>query len=299
MITFPISGVETFWWLPSLVSVFVSTLAATGGLSGAFVLLPFQVSILHFTDPAVSPTNLLFNIIAIPLGVWRFQRERRIVWPLAMLIVIGAIPGLLAGVFLRIRYLPDPHAFKFFVGLVLAYMAVRLADSLWTDIRGRKPVRPPSGDLQVTDTRLGWNRLSYRFYGDDHSVPTVAILILSAVVGVIGGIYGIGGGAIIAPFLISVFRLPVYTIAGAALLSTFATSVVGVVLYVFVGPLVSGTGLPVSPDWHLGLLLGLGGAVGIYLGARLQRYLPAAIIKAILIAGLLFISVRYITQFVA
>ena len=33
-----------------------------GGVSGAFLLLPFQVSVLGFTSPAVSPTNLIFNI---------------------------------------------------------------------------------------------------------------------------------------------------------------------------------------------------------------------------------------------
>ncbi|MBW1936768.1 MAG: sulfite exporter TauE/SafE family protein [Deltaproteobacteria bacterium] len=39
--------------------------------------------------------------------------------------------------------------------------------------------------------------------------------------GIISGTYGIGGGSIIAPFLIAIFGLPVYAIAGAALLSTF------------------------------------------------------------------------------
>jgi uncharacterized protein len=43
------------------------------------------------------------------------------------------------------------------------------------------------------------------------------------VVGVIGGIYSIGGGSIIAPFLVTVFGLPVYTVAGATLIGTFVT----------------------------------------------------------------------------
>lgn len=43
------------------------------------------------------------------------------------------------------------------------------------------------------------------------------IFTLSFVVGIVGGIYGIGGGAIIAPFFVTFFGLPVYTVAGAAL----------------------------------------------------------------------------------
>ena len=51
----------------------------------------------------------------------------------------------------------------------------------------------------------------------------------SGVVGIIGGVYGIGGSAIIAPFFISFFWLPVYTVAGAALMGTFVTSIAGVI----------------------------------------------------------------------
>jgi uncharacterized membrane protein YfcA len=45
--------------------------------------LPFQVSVLGFTSPAVSPTNLVYNIFAKPGGVYRYVREGRVVWPLA------------------------------------------------------------------------------------------------------------------------------------------------------------------------------------------------------------------------
>jgi len=74
MIEFPVSGVETYWWLPALVAFVISVFTSMGGLSGAFLILPFQVSILGFTGPAVSPTNLVYNIIAIPGGVLRFWR---------------------------------------------------------------------------------------------------------------------------------------------------------------------------------------------------------------------------------
>jgi uncharacterized membrane protein YfcA len=52
--------------------------------------------------------------------------------------------------------------------------------------------------------------------------------LLAFVVGIIGGIYGIGGKAIIAPFCVAVLPLPGYTVAGATLLGTFLTSILGV-----------------------------------------------------------------------
>ena len=51
---FPVSGVETSLLVPPLTAFVVGLLSSTGGLSGAFLLLPFQMSVLGFTTPAVS-----------------------------------------------------------------------------------------------------------------------------------------------------------------------------------------------------------------------------------------------------
>ena len=77
---FAVSGVDVNPFLPPLVAFVVSFFTSMGGVSGAFLLLPFQVSVLGFTSPAVSPTNLIFNIVAIPSGVYRYIREGRMAW---------------------------------------------------------------------------------------------------------------------------------------------------------------------------------------------------------------------------
>ena len=66
MVQFPVSGVEVNPLVPLLVAFVVSAVTASAGVSGAFLLLPFQVSVLGFTSPAVSPTNLIFNVLATP-----------------------------------------------------------------------------------------------------------------------------------------------------------------------------------------------------------------------------------------
>nr|MBN2278238.1 hypothetical protein [candidate division Zixibacteria bacterium] len=45
MVHFTISGIETYWWLPALVAFGISTLTSMSGVSGAFLILPFRVSI--------------------------------------------------------------------------------------------------------------------------------------------------------------------------------------------------------------------------------------------------------------
>jgi uncharacterized membrane protein YfcA len=120
------------------------------------------------------------------------------------------------------------------------------------------------------------------------------MFLLAFVVGVIGGTYGIGGGAIIAPFCVAVFHLPVYTVAGAALLGTFLTSIVGVVFY---SVLPAAGGASTSPDWALGFLFGVGGFAGMYIGASLQKYVPQRLIKLLLGVMITALALRYITQY--
>jgi uncharacterized membrane protein YfcA len=307
--TFPVSGVETAIWIPPLVGFVISFFTSMGGVSGAFLILPFQVSILGFTSPAVSPTNLVFNIVGIPSAVYRYFREGRMNWPLAWNIIFGTLPGLVGGMFIRIWYLPDPRAFKLFAGAVLCYIGGRLliqalmdrgvqtaAKSAEAKMRQQASAgasNPGSGSAIRT---LSWSltKTEYEFFGEKFSFHTTGLFMLALVVGLIGGVYGIGGGAIIAPFIVAFFGLPVHTIAGATLMGTCVTSVGGVLLYQFLGPAIAEAGMAVAPDWLLGFLFGIGGFVGMYLGASAQKYVSAAIIRpvlAIVIAGL---GIRYV-----
>ena len=120
-INFPVSGVETSLWIPPLVAFVISFFTSMAGISGAFLLLPFQMSALKFTSPAVSPTNMVYNIFAIPSGVYRYLREGRMLWPLTAIVVAGTAPGVIVGGFVRLSYLPDPKPFKVFVSAVLLY----------------------------------------------------------------------------------------------------------------------------------------------------------------------------------
>ena len=55
----------------------VATVTAPVGVSGAVFLLPIQLSVLEVPNPAVTPTNLLFNIVSIPGALARGGVPRR------------------------------------------------------------------------------------------------------------------------------------------------------------------------------------------------------------------------------
>jgi uncharacterized membrane protein YfcA len=135
---FPVAGIDVAPWVPPLVAFGVSFCTSMGGVSGAFLLLPFQMTVLGYTAPSVSATNHLFNVVAIPSGVWRYVREGRMVWPLTLVVIAGTLPGVLIGAVVRVVWLPDPTNFKLFAGLVLLYIGLRLLRDLLSRKGGGK-----------------------------------------------------------------------------------------------------------------------------------------------------------------
>ena len=88
-------------------------------------------------------------------------------------------------------------------------------------------------------------------------IPASVLVLLACLVGCVGGIYGIGGGAILAPILFTILSLHQH--------------------------------VSVAADWPTGLALGLGGLAGGYTGARLQSRLPDVLIRRLV--GVLVIAI--------
>ncbi len=291
MFEFPISGVETYWWLPTLVAFVISSFASVAGVTGAFLLMPFQISFLGFAGPAASATNLLYNIVAIPSGVYRHTKEKRMVWPLAWAIIIGTVPGMFLGAIIRIKYLPDAASFKIFAGLVLLYLGGKIFFDL---LKKAKPAKFDRNNFKISPKLFNASKIEYIFNNETISIPTIPIIILGFIVGIVGGTYGIGGGAIVVPYMIAFYRIPVHTLSGAALFSTFVASITGVGCYFLASMLFAENQPMVTPDWLLGFSFGIGGFAGIYVGTRMQKYLSPTYIKIVIILCMLLIAAKYL-----
>ena len=256
-------------WPVGMGCAFLLALATTpAGVSGAVLLLPIQLSVLHVASPAVTPTNLLFNVFAVPGGLMRFWHERRLTNPLTGLLVAGTLPGVIAGAIIRVELLSGGRAFQ------LVAAGVLLPLGLWLMLGSQRMQR--SRPTPTTSTRR-W------------------IWLLSLLVGTVGGIYGIGGGSLLAPVLL-LAGFSAYEVAPATLTATFITSVGGIVTYQI---LQISHGGSIAPDWVLGAFLGAGGFAGSYCGARLQRRLPERSLRKLLGAIACLVAIRYIQQGVA
>jgi uncharacterized membrane protein YfcA len=240
----------------------ISVVTAPAGVSGAVFLLPVQLSVLHVPNPAVTPTNLLYNVIAGPGALARYARSGALRSPLAGHLILGTLPGVLIGATVRVHLVADAELFRLCAAAVLAPLGV------WLLLPRRARA----------NTRTGLRRST--------------ILALAFAAGCVGGVYGIGGGSLLSPILVGT-GLSVAVVAPAALLSTFVTSIAGCAAFAALSLTAPGD---VAPDWPLGIACGLGGLVGGYLGAAIQPRLPERTLRHLLGALAIALAALYTAQ---
>lgn len=250
-------------WLLGAVCAFALALVTTPtGVSGAVLLLPVQISVLDVPSPAVTPTNLLYNIFSTPGALMRFARERPLRQPLTGLLVAGTLPGVVVGAIVRVQWLSGSRSFTYVAAAVLMPLG------LWL-LLGSQRLTTPRRDVTGRVRAVVW---------------TLALLV-----GVVGGIYGIGGGSLLAPTLIAL-GFSVYEVAPATIAATFLTSIAGIATYQV---LQLSHGGAIAPEWVLGAFLGAGGFAGSYCGARLQSRVPERSLRRLLGCVACLVAARY------
>lgn len=179
-------------------------------------------------------------------------------------LALGSAPGVVIGAVLRVYVAADPTVFRLVAAAVLLPTGMFILRS--TRARAAPRTRAPLGRRTISLTAFA--------------------------VGIVGGIYGIGGGSILGPILVG-SGMAVSLVAPAALASTLLTSIVGVAAFA-----VLQVGAPgfVAPDWALGLACGLGGLLGGYLGAAVQPRLPEVFLRTVLGVLAVGLAVLYVGQ---
>lgn len=170
---------------------------------------------------------------------------------------------------IRVFVVPGPEVFRLIVAAVLAPLGLRLVAGL----RRSAGVAPNPVDERQ---------------------PTGLPVAVTLAIGVVGGIYGIGGGSILGPLLVS-RGMAVRQVVPAVLATTFVTSAVGVATF---GLLALTTRPAVAPEWPTGIACGIGGLVGGYIGSRLQWRISELGLRRLLGVLALALAAGYVVQVV-
>ena len=223
----------------------ISLLYATVGQAGGTAFLALM-AFAAFPASEMRPTALGLNIVAATYSTWVFNRKKVVDWEKLRPLLLASIPTALVGGFIVL----DEHVYKATTGIVLL-----LAGAV--TILRQVPAPEP-----------------------DRQTPLWGALSVGAVVGLVSGLTGVGGGVFLAPALIALrWASPRQT---AALSAPFilANSFVGLIGASFSGQ---------TPSSHFGFyaLAALGGAIiGTAIGLRwLSQVATRLVLGAILLAA--------------
>ena len=204
------------------------------GGGGAILAVPVLTYITGLEPVQAIPSSLLIVGVTSAVSLTLHALKRRVQWRTGIIFGIASMAGAFAGGRLGSSV---PSAI-----LMFSFAAVMIAAAV-AMIRGRKN----NGDEE-----------------ESVKLPIVKILITGAVVGLVSGFVGAGGGFLIVPALALLARLPMTLAVATSLMIVTMQSGAGLVGYVVSTPL----------DWMLALSIAAAAVIGSFLGFWLSGRVP-------------------------
>lgn len=270
----------------------VGFLSGMFGIGGGFLMTPLLI----FTGipPAVAVGTEAVQIVATSmsavLGHWR---RRAVDLKMAGVLVAGGGAGSIVGVlaFSAIRGLGQIDlfislAYVLFLGVIGALM---LNESVRA-IRAARAGQPVQVRRPGTHGWLHGLPLKLRFRRSRLYISAIPPLAVGFGVGLLSAVLGIGGGFIMVPAMIYLFRMPTNVVVGTSLLHILIVTGLAAILH---------AALNQTVDVVLALLLLVGGVLGAQLGVRVGHRLRGEQLRGLLALLVLAVCLRMAWALVA
>ena len=228
-----------------LVAVLYSSVGH-GGASGYLAVMAF----LAVAPGVTRPTALVLNLFVASVGTFQFWRAGYFSWRLFWPFAIASVPMAFVG---GMIHLPT-DVYKVVLGAVLCVAAVRLAIKLKNDDEVKDP-------------------------------PIVACLLIGAIIGLLSGMVGVGGGIFLTPILLLMHWAETRVAAGVSVLFILVNSAAGLA-----GNYKQVSVLP-TEVWIWIAAAVVGGLIGSTLGAK---KFDSMMLRRVLAVVLLFAGVKLI-----
>ncbi|GLK78851.1 sulfite exporter TauE/SafE family protein [Methylopila turkensis] len=256
------------------------------GIGGGFLMTPLLIFIGIPTAVAVASEAPQIAASAFT-GVLSYWRKRALDVKLGAVLLAGGVAGTGLGVWffnaMRDAGQLDAIIAVSYVVLLGAIGGLMLVESLRT--LARRPSATPaprrSGRLSLVD-RLP---LKMRFQRSMIYVSVLPLIGLGGFVGFVGAVLGIGGGFLLVPILVYVFRVPTAVVVGTSLFQILITMLSATVLHAVTNA---------SVDVVLAILLMLGGSIGAQFGVRAGQKLRGEHLRLLLALLLLTVGGRFL-----
>ncbi len=272
-------------------SAAVGFISGLFGIGGGFLMTPLLIflGVPPATAVATSSAQIAASSMTSVIGHWR---RRAVDVKLGAVLVAGGLAGAGLGVlaFNAIR-----RAGQLELVIMLSYLVLFGAIGsmmLWESLRAMLKARAGAPAPRRRAARPAWLKWPprMRFQRSGLYVSAVPLVGLAALIGFIGALLGIGGGFIMVPMLLYLFRVPASVVAGTSLFQILVTMTVATVLHAVSNQ---------SVDIVLALLLIVGGVFGAQFGTRASRNVQGASFRLLLALLLLGVGARFAVEAIA
>jgi uncharacterized protein len=282
----PIAEMPVSILLIMAMSAAVGFVSGLFGVGGGFLMTPLLIFSGVPIPTAVATTSAQIAASSTT-GVLTYWRRRQVDVDLAKVLISGGIVGTALGVALfdAIR-----RAGALDTAINLSYLALftiiggmMLAEALRAAFKARRGVPPRRRRAGQHAAWLGWP-LRHRFRRSRLYASILPLMLVAALIGLLGAVLGIGGGFIMVPALIYLFRIPTTIAVGTSLVQILVTALLATVLHAVSSQ---------SVDLVLAVLLMIGGVFGAQFGARAARNIKADAFRLFLALLLLAVGARF------
>lgn len=260
-----------------VIGLLAGTIGSLVGLGGGIVIVPTLLFLgatgffSEATPQIAAGTSLLVIIFTGLSSSIAYYKQKKVDIKTGLILFIGGGPGGIAGAWMNKHLNAD--SFSLWFGLFMIFISFVLM---------YKDKVPP---IKNKSEKGIWRTFSDRD-GIEHTYgfqPVIAIPI-AFIVGFLGGLLGIGGGALMVPSLILLFHFPAHIAVATSMLLLFFTSLTSSITHIWLGHVI----------WLYALALIPGAWLGGTLGAKINQRLPSKAIVVMLRVMLIIVGIRLI-----
>ena len=238
------------------VGVVAGFLSGLFGVGGGILIVPALVVLMHMDQRPAHGTSLAAVLPIALSSTLGYALGGKVDWPVAALLAAGAVGGAVAGTH-ALRIVPQRALALAFAGL-LAVTAVRLLVD-HSDAGGRAALSAGSA---------------------------AGLVLLGVASGILAGLLGVGGGIIMVPAMVVLFRIPPAVAKGTSLAVIVPTSVMGT----WRNRRNGNAALPVAT------VVGLAGVLSAFAGSKISIGMSETVSNALFSMLLLVVAARMLWQ---
>jgi uncharacterized membrane protein YfcA len=258
--------------------LFVSaTFGSLVGLGGGIIIVPLLIYLgphvlgKEIASSVAVGTSLCILIITALASTLTYTKQKKVDFKSGWIFFIASGPGAILGASLTGAMPQKTFQLVFglfmllMVGLLLAKSRFRPRGIAWKHNR-----------IYTDAQGLNYN------YGTNAAVS----LAIGFAVGLISGLFGIGGGALFVPLMVILFAYPPHVAAATSMFVIFLSSIVGSVTHVWLGEI----------DWLSAAALAPGAWIGGKLGANIATAISGKSLLWLLRTTIFVLAVRMIWE---